>query len=156
MLKLAMSRLSVPRGFINPSLSLMSNAATTTSFNSLSSPTSSPPRIPMYLGLSIRGMRMGGKEIPDKKLVEYSLKYIHGIGHTTARQILRDLNMENKITKYLSKHEIISLRDAVSKYLIDCQLRLSNGLAIKRLKEIQWYRWKRHIQGLPGRGQRTH
>ncbi|KAF7145430.1 hypothetical protein RHSIM_Rhsim04G0112400 [Rhododendron simsii] len=99
---------------------------------------------------------MGGKEIPDKKLVEYSLKYIHGIGHTTGRQILRDLNMENKITKDQSKHEIISLRDAVSKYLIDCQLRLSNGLAIKRLKEIQWYRWKRHIQGVPGRGQRTH
>lgn len=41
---------------------------------------------------------------------------------TRARQILRDLNMENKIIKDLSKHEIISLRDEVSKYLIDCQL----------------------------------
>ncbi|KAI8559266.1 hypothetical protein RHMOL_Rhmol04G0159100 [Rhododendron molle] len=153
MLKLATSRLSVPGGFINPSLSLMSNTTTTTSFNSLSS---SPLPVSKYLGLSIRGVRVGGKEIPDKKLVEYSLKYIHGIGRTTARQILHDLNMENKITKDLSKHEIISLRDEVSKYLIDCQLRLSNGLATKKLKEIQWYRWKRHIQGLPGRGQHTY
>ncbi|KAH7850200.1 hypothetical protein Vadar_029148 [Vaccinium darrowii] len=121
----------------------------TTSFGSLS-PT------PKYLALSIRGVRVGGVEIPDNKRLEFSLQYIHGIGRTTAHQILCDLNMENKFTKDLSEHEKISLREEVSKYLIEHQLRRSNELEIKRLKEIQCYRGIRHIQGLPCRGQRTH
>ncbi|KAI8559267.1 hypothetical protein RHMOL_Rhmol04G0159200 [Rhododendron molle] len=148
MLKSATSRLSVARGFINPSLSLTSNSSTTKSFNSLSP-------IPKHLGLSIRGVRVGGREIPDNKRVEYSLQYIHGIGRTRAHQILCDLNIENKITKDLSQQEINSLRDEVSSYLIDFQLMRSNDLAVKRLKDIQCYRGIRHIQGLPCRGQRT-
>lgn len=102
MLKLATSRLSV-------------SSWPTSSFNSLS-PT------PKYLALSIRGVRVGGVEIPDHKRLEFSLQYIHGIGRTKAHQILCDLNMENKFTKDLSEHEIISLREEVSKYLIEHQL----------------------------------
>ncbi|PIA47289.1 hypothetical protein AQUCO_01400158v1 [Aquilegia coerulea] len=43
----------------------------------------------------------------------------------------------------------------VSKYMIEGDLRRFNGLAIRRLKEIQCYRGIRHIKGLPCRGQRT-
>ncbi|KAK6939818.1 LOW QUALITY PROTEIN: Ribosomal protein S13 [Dillenia turbinata] len=106
-------------------------------------------------GLSIKCARVGGVEIPNNKRVEYSLQYIHGIGRTSARQILVDLGMENKITKDLSEDELISLRDEVSKYMIEGDLRRFNALAIRRLKEIQCYRGMRHIQGLPCRGQRT-
>ncbi|CAN6992695.1 unnamed protein product, partial [Brassica oleracea var. botrytis] len=86
---------------------------------------------------------------------EYSLQYIHGIGRTRARQILVDLQMENKITKDMAEEELIVLRDEVSKYMIEGDLRRFNALAIKRLKEIQCYRGVMHIQGLPCRGQRT-
>lgn len=98
---------------------------------------------------------MGGVEIPNSKRVEFSLQYIHGIGRTTAKQILVDLGMDNKFTKDLSEEELTSLREEVSKYMIEGDLRRSTALAIRRLKEIQCYRGVRHIQGLPCRGQRT-
>lgn len=65
---------------------------------------------------------MGGVEIPNNKRVEYSLQYIHGIGRTSAKQILNDLGMENKITKDLSEEELTTLRDEVSKYMIEGDL----------------------------------
>lgn len=76
-------------------------------------------------GLSIRCARVGGVEIPNAKRVQYSLQYIHGIGRTRALQILNDLKMENKITKDLSEEELITLRDEVSKYMIEGDLVIS-------------------------------
>ncbi|GAV76224.1 Ribosomal_S13 domain-containing protein [Cephalotus follicularis] len=105
--------------------------------------------------LNIRCARVGGVEIPNNKRVEYSLQYIHGIGRTRSRQILNDLNMENKITKDLSEEELVIIRDEVSKYMIEGELKRFNQLNINRLKEIQCYRGIRHIKGLPCRGQRT-
>lgn len=73
-------------------------------------------------GLSIKCARVGGVEIPNSKRVEYSLQYIHGIGRSRSKQILCDLGMENKITKDLSEEELITLRDEVSKYMIEGDL----------------------------------
>lgn len=67
-------------------------------------------------------MRVGGVEIPNNKRVEFSLQYIHGIGRTSARQILVDLQIENKIMKDFSEEELITLRDEVSKYMIEGDL----------------------------------
>lgn len=75
-----------------------------------------------YRSLSVQSVRVGGVEIPNNKRVEFSLQYIHGIGRTRARQILVDLNMENKITKDLSEEELITIRDEVSKYMIEGEL----------------------------------
>ncbi|KAJ7964006.1 30S ribosomal protein S13 [Quillaja saponaria] len=136
-----------------PSLSVICNGHNP---NSLSNCLSFPmTKLPKVGALSIRCARVGGVEIPNNKRVEYSLQYIHGIGRTSARKILCDLNMENKITKDLSEEELITIRDEVSKYMIEGDLRRFNALAIRRLKEIQCYRGVRHIQGLPCRGQRT-
>lgn len=65
---------------------------------------------------------MGGVEIPNNKRVEYSLQYIHGIGRTSARQILNDLNFDNKLTKDFSEEELTTLREEVSKYMIEGDL----------------------------------
>ncbi|XP_024397207.1 small ribosomal subunit protein uS13c [Physcomitrium patens] len=105
--------------------------------------------------LQIRCARVGGVEIPNNKRVEVALTYIHGVGNTTSKQILLDVGLENKITKELSEEELTSLRDEVSKYMIEGDLRRFNTLAIKRLKDIQCYRGKRHLAGLPCRGQST-
>ncbi|KAK9058022.1 hypothetical protein SSX86_022862 [Deinandra increscens subsp. villosa] len=139
---------------VAPSLSLISSSTSFSSFKSknLSFSTFNPPKVGR---LSIRCARVGGVEIPNNKRVQYSLQYIHGIGRTRALEILNDLKMENKITKDLSEDELIILRDEVSKYMIEGDLRRFNALAIRRLKEIQCYRGIRHIQGLPCRGQRT-
>ncbi|KAI4321295.1 hypothetical protein MLD38_034696 [Melastoma candidum] len=135
---------------VAPSVSFICNGLTALS---LRPPSPSPAA--SFPGLSIRCARVGGVEIPNKKRIEYSLQYIHGIGRNRAREILFSLNMENKITKELSEEELITIRDEVSKYMIEGDLRRFNGLAIRRLKEIQCYRGIRHIQGLPCRGQRT-
>ncbi|PIN19032.1 Ribosomal protein S18 [Handroanthus impetiginosus] len=131
----------------------------------ISNPISNSPKVsvsfprstilPKIGGLSIRCARVGGVEIPNNKRVEYSLQYIHGIGRTTARQILNDLDFENKLTKDFTEEDLTALRAEVSKYMIEGDLRRFNALAIRRLKEIQCYRGVRHIQGLPCRGQRT-
>uniref|UniRef100_A0A1D1YKC1 30S ribosomal protein S13, chloroplastic n=1 Tax=Anthurium amnicola TaxID=1678845 RepID=A0A1D1YKC1_9ARAE len=115
----------------------------------------SKPTSPKYGGLSIRCVRVGGVEIPNNKRVEYSLQYIHGIGRVRARQILCDLSLENKLTKDLSDEELITLRDEVSKYMIEGDLKRFNRLAIERLREIRCYRGIRHELGLPCRGQHT-
>lgn len=73
-------------------------------------------------GLSIKSVRVGGVEIPNNKRIEFSLQYIHGVGRVRARKILCDLNMDNKITKELSEEELITLRDEVSKYMIEGDL----------------------------------
>ncbi|CDP19788.1 unnamed protein product [Coffea canephora] len=143
--------LAVP---VLPSFSLICNTTSSKrTSSSFSLPASSVP--PKIGGLSIRCARVGGVEIPNSKRVEFSLQYIHGIGRTTAKQILVDLGMDNKFTKDLSEEELTSLREEVSKYMIEGDLRRSTALAIRRLKEIQCYRGVRHIQGLPCRGQRT-
>lgn len=61
-------------------------------------------------------------EIPNNKRIEYSLQYIHGVGRTTAKQILVDLGVPNKVTKELSEEELSVLRDEVSKYMIEGEL----------------------------------
>ncbi|KAM0052076.1 putative ribosomal protein S13 [Helianthus debilis subsp. tardiflorus] len=139
---------------VAPSLSLISSGLSPfkSTSNSVSFSTFSSPKVG---GLNIRCARVGGVEIPNNKRVQYSLQYIHGIGRTRALEILNDLKMENKITKDLTEDELIVLRDEVSKYMIEGDLRRFNALAIRRLKEIQCYRGIRHIQGLPCRGQRT-
>lgn len=73
-------------------------------------------------GLRIECIRIGGVEIPNHKRVEYSLQYIHGIGRSRSRQILLDLNFDNKVTKELSEEEVITLRKEVGKYMIEGDL----------------------------------
>ncbi|XP_044510382.1 30S ribosomal protein S13, chloroplastic isoform X1 [Mangifera indica] len=138
---------------VAPALSVICNGRNYKSL-SISLPLSKQPQV-QFPSLSIRCARVGGVEIPNNKRIEYSLQYIHGIGRTRARQILNDVNMENKITKDFSEDELIVIRDEVSKYMIEGDLRRFNALAIRRLKEIQCYRGMRHIMGLPCRGQRT-
>ncbi|GLJ12808.1 hypothetical protein SUGI_0198190 [Cryptomeria japonica] len=111
--------------------------------------------IPKFTGLDIRCARIGGVEIPNNKRIEYSLQYIHGIGRTTARQVLHDLGMENKVTRDLAEEELTKIRGEVNKYMIEGDLRRFNSLAIRRLIEIRCYRGRRHQAGLPCRGQRT-
>merc|ERR1711924_391617 len=99
--------------------------------------------------------RVGGVDIPQKKRIEFSLQYVYGIGHTTAKKILANTKVENKRTFELSEEELLKLRDEVDKYTTEGDLRRFDAYNIKRLKEIGCYRGRRHISGLPMNGQRT-
>src|SRR5207237_8209863 len=57
--------------------------------------------------------RIAGVDIPPSKRVIVSLTYIHGIGDTTAKKILKLANIDgNKRTKDLPEDEVARLRQA--------------------------------------------
>lgn len=105
--------------------------------------------------LVVQNIRVNNVEIPNSKRIEISLQYIFGIGQTSAQTILRNTGLENKKTYELNEEEINKIREEVAKYTTEADLRRAVAQNIKRLKDIQCYRGKRHIMGLPVRGQRT-
>jgi small subunit ribosomal protein S13 len=106
--------------------------------------------------------RIAGVDIPPQKHAVISLTYIHGIGNTTARKVIKMANIDpDKRTKDLSEEEVARLRQVIDRMatakeiLIEGDLRREVATNIKRLTEIGSYRGMRHRRGLPVRGQRT-
>jgi small subunit ribosomal protein S13 len=100
--------------------------------------------------------RIEGVDLPREKRVEIGLTYIYGIGRARSREILdaARINPDKRIRE-LTEAEITLLRDAVSNYRVEGDLRREVQLNIKRLIEIGSYRGMRHRRHLPVRGQRT-
>ena len=100
--------------------------------------------------------RIAGVDIPNDKRVVISLTYVYGIGKPLAQEILKTINIsEDKRVKDLSEEELTKIRNEVSKYKVEGDLRRDVALNIKRLSEIGSYRGLRHRRGLPVRGQST-
>lgn len=102
-------------------------------------------------------VRISGIDLPNNKKIEVGLTYIYGIGLPTSQKILADLSIDNNIrVKDLSDVDTSKLREMIeTNYTVEGDLRRVVSLNIKRLIEINSYRGRRHIQGLPLRGQRT-
>lgn len=100
--------------------------------------------------------RIVGVDIPNDKRVVVSLTYIYGIGLSTAKNILKAVNISEDIrVKNLTEEQLTAIRSEVAKYKVEGDLRREVSLNIKRLSEIGCYRGLRHRRGLPVRGQRT-
>ena len=100
--------------------------------------------------------RIAGVDIPNDKRVVISLTYVYGIGKPLAQEILKTINIsEDRRVKDLSEEELTLIRNEVSKYKVEGDLRREVALNIKRLSEIGSYRGLRHRKGLPVRGQST-
>jgi len=103
-------------------------------------------------------VRLVGVDLPRNKRIAYALTYIHGIGLSSAREIVEmtKINPETR-SNDLTTEEIIALREVLenSNLKLEGDLRRFNGLNIKRLNEINCHRGKRHRNSLPVRGQRT-
>lgn len=100
--------------------------------------------------------RIEGVDIPRNKRVEVSLTYIYGIGRKTSNQILEaaGINCDTRV-KDLTEDEVQRIREQVSNYTVEGDLRRQITINIKRLSEIGSYRGLRHRRNLPVRGQRT-
>ena len=100
--------------------------------------------------------RISGVDIPKQKRGVIALTYIFGIGRSRAQQILAEAKVdESKKVADWSDSEIAAIREAVSAFKIEGELRSEIQLNIKRLMDIGCYRGIRHRAGLPLRGQRT-
>lgn len=100
--------------------------------------------------------RIAGVDIPKQKRGVIGLTYIFGIGQSRAKEILAkaEVSEDTKVSDW-NDDEIGRIRDAISSYTIEGELRSEIQLNIKRLMDIGCYRGIRHRSGLPLRGQRT-
>ena len=100
--------------------------------------------------------RIAGVDIPKQKRGVISLTYIYGIGLSRAKDILAQAEVsEDKKVSEWNDTEISNIREAVSQFKIEGELRSETQLSIKRLMDIGCQRGIRHRMGLPLRGQRT-
>jgi small subunit ribosomal protein S13 len=101
--------------------------------------------------------RIAGVDIPREKRVVIALTYIHGIGPSSAQQILTAANVPQATrVRDLTEEEVNRLREVIDKrFKVEGDLRREVSMNIKRLMEIGSYRGIRHRRNLPVRGQRT-
>ena len=100
--------------------------------------------------------RIAGVDIPKNKRGVIALTYIFGVGKSRAIEVLEkaQVSQDTKVQDW-NDDEIGAIRDAVSYFKIEGELRSEVSLNIKRLMDIGCYRGIRHRSGLPLRGQRT-
>ena len=100
--------------------------------------------------------RISGVDIPKQKRGVIALTYIFGIGRSRSKTILKIAKVDENIkVSDWSDDETGRIREAVSSFKIEGELRSEVQLSIKRLMDIGCYKGIRHRVGLPLRGQRT-
>jgi small subunit ribosomal protein S13 len=100
--------------------------------------------------------RLIGVEVPDQKKIGIALRYIYGIGPTTALQVCEKASVDPNVrAKDLNDEQLSHLSTVLQTYRIEGDLRRELQTNIKRLMSINCYRGTRHKKGLPVRGQRT-
>lgn len=101
--------------------------------------------------------RLMGIDVPGKKRIEYSLRYIHGIGPTRAKKILELTKIDPaKKADDLTAEEIRAIIGVIQdNFRVEGDLRREVSQNIRRLISTGSYRGTRHRKGLPVRGQRT-
>ncbi len=100
--------------------------------------------------------RIAGVDVPKQKRGVIALTYIFGIGRSRAKEILDAAKVDESIkVSDWDDDQIGRIREAVSAFTIEGELRSEVQLNIKRLMDIGCYRGIRHRAGLPLRGQRT-
>lgn len=102
--------------------------------------------------------RLCGVNIPSNKLVEYSIRYVKGIGADRAQKICNHF-------KFLPSMRVHQLTDAMiknieafissNKWLVEYDLLKDHRECILRKVGLQSYQGKRHQAGLPVRSRRT-
>lgn len=102
--------------------------------------------------------RILGVDIPANKKLEYSLRYIYGIGPTRSKVILKETGIDPDMrAKNLNEEQINAIMAKITEmnFVVEGDLRRELTANLKRLQAINSYRGLRHRRGLPVRGQRT-
>jgi len=103
-------------------------------------------------------VRILGNNLSNRKKIYIALTAVYGIGISTSQKLLAELNIDPDIkVADLTETDISAIRDhlEIGNYQLEGDLKRLISLNIKRLVEINSVRGRRHIKGLPVRGQRT-
>jgi small subunit ribosomal protein S13 len=102
--------------------------------------------------------RLLGVDIPPNKKIEFSLRYIYGVGPQRARLLVEAVGIDpNSRAQDLTEDQLNKLMTVIAerKWVVEGDLRREIAGNLKRLQAINCYRGGRHRRGLPVRGQRT-
>ena len=102
--------------------------------------------------------RIEGVDIPRDKRTEIALTYIHGIGSTTAQNLVEHNKIDRQTrVKDLADAQVEAIRQTIKEWNLEVEgdLRRKTTNDIKRKMEIGSNQGIRHRKGLPVRGQRT-
>ena len=100
--------------------------------------------------------RIAGINIPNHQHAAIALTAIFGVGRSRARLICEAAGVKHSSKiKDLTDAEMDKLREQVTKFTVEGDLRRETSMNIKRLMDLGCYRGVRHKKGLPVRGQRT-
>jgi len=101
--------------------------------------------------------RIAGIDIPDKKKIRFSLRYIFGIGPKVSDDILRKLGIDGeRRANELDDKEVAAIAAEIdANHPVEGALRRQIQQDIQRLKDTKSYRGDRHRKSLPVNGQRT-
>jgi small subunit ribosomal protein S13 len=102
--------------------------------------------------------RIAGVDLPRDKRVDIALRYIYGIGPTSAYQIVRGAGIDGGTkVRDLAEDEVVKIREFIDRnFKVEGDLRREVAQDIKRKIEIGCYQGVRHRRSLPVHGQRTH
>ena len=103
-------------------------------------------------------VRILGNNLSNKKKIYIALTCIYGIGIPTSKKVLEKLKIDpNCKVSELNETNISELRDFLETetFKLEGDLKRMISLNIKRLIDINSFRGRRHLKGLPVRGQRT-
>ena len=101
--------------------------------------------------------RIQGVDIPAGKPAHISLRYLRGIGPTTAIELCVKVGIDpQRKASSLTDDEIAKLAMTIDRdYLVEGSLRRFDNGNIGQLMEVKSYRGDRHRRKLPVRGQRS-
>jgi small subunit ribosomal protein S13 len=101
--------------------------------------------------------RILGVDIPNDKPTHIALRYLYGIGPTTALQLCEKAHIDpQRRAKELNDDELARLAGILDReYTVEGPLRRQIQQNVQRLRDIGCYRGIRHRRSLPVRGQRT-
>src|SRR3954454_13463971 len=98
--------------------------------------------------------RILGVDLPNDKATHISLRYIYGIGPTTALRLCEQARVDPlRRAKDLSDEDVARIATILDReYTVEGPLRREIQNNIARLRDIQCYRGFRHRRSLPVRG----
>jgi small subunit ribosomal protein S13 len=102
--------------------------------------------------------RLMGVDIPPNKPTHISLRYLVGVGPTTARELCQMAGIDpQRKAREMSDEDLARVASLLDKenFVVEGALKRQTQQNIERLKHIGCYRGTRHRRGLPVRGQRT-
>ena len=92
--------------------------------------------------------RIAGINIPNHQHAAIALTAIFGIGRSRARDICDSVGIKHSAKiKDLSDAEMDKLREQVSKFTVEGDLRRETSMNIKRLMDLGTWRGMRHRKG---------